>query len=115
MPAIIGIAGPPIKTPKGWLAIVHVVHGQGENMFDRVYSLGFMVLNLQEPTKIEYIHSGPILWPMEKNEIMGAVPVVCFSNATVDTGGDVLYIYWGGADTVICGGKLMKNNLPMCY
>lgn len=115
MPAIIGIAGPPVKTPKGWLVIVHVVHGQGENMFNRVYSLGFMVLNLQEPTKIEYIHSGPILWPIEKNEIMGAVPVVCFSNATVDTGGDVLYIYWGGADTVICGGKLMKNNLPMCY
>jgi predicted GH43/DUF377 family glycosyl hydrolase len=115
LPAKIGIAGPPVKTPKGWLVIVHVVHSQGENMFNRVYSLGFMVLNLNDPVKVEYIHPSPILWPTEKYEIMGAVPVVCFSNAVVDPGGDSLYIYWGGADTVICGGKLPKEDLSMCY
>jgi len=111
----IGIAGPPIKTPKGWLLIVHVVHEKGENMFNRVYSLGFMVLDLQNPTKIKYIYPAPILWPTEKYEIMGAVPVVCFSNATVDPGAAALYIYYGGADTVICGGRLYKKDLPMCY
>lgn len=115
LPAKIGIAGPPVKTPKGWLVIVHVVHDQGENMFNRVYSLGFMVLNKNDPVKVEYIHPSPILWPTEKYEVIGAVPVVCFSNATVDPGGDSLYIYWGGADTVICGGKLFKEDLPMCY
>jgi len=92
----IGIAGPPIKTPKGWLLIVHVVHEKGENMFNRVYSLGFMVLDLQNPIKIKYIYPAPILWPTEKYEIMGAVPVVCFSNATVDPGAAALYIYYGG-------------------
>lgn len=115
LPDKIGIAGPPIKTPKGWLVIVHVVHGKGENMFNRVYSLGFMVLNFRDPTKVEYIYPSPILWPTEKYEIIGAVPVVCFSNAVVDPGGDSLYIYWGGADKVICGGKLLKEDLPMCY
>ncbi len=115
LPDKIGIAGPPIKTPKGWLVITHVVHGRGENMFNRVYSLGFMVLNLLDPTKIEYIHQHPILWPTEKYEIIGSVPMVCFSNAIVDTGGDSLYVYWGGADTVICGGALLKSDLPMCY
>ena len=114
-PAKNGIAGPPIRTPKGWLAITHVVHGKGENRFNRVYSLGFMVLNLLNPTKIEYIHPSPILWPTEKYEIVGAVPVVCFSNAIIDPGSDSLYIYWGGADTVICGGRLYKKDLPMCY
>lgn len=115
LPTRIGIAGPPIKTPKGWLVIVHVFHGQGENAFDRVYSLGFMVLNLQDPSKIEYIHLDPILWPTEKYELEGAVPVVCFSNAIVDPGGDSLYVYYGGADTVIGGGELFKEDLPMCY
>jgi len=115
LPDKIGLAGPPIKTPKGWLVITHIVHGQGENMFNRVYSLGFMVLNLQDPTKIEYIHPSFILWPTEKYEIIGEVPVVCFSNAIIDPGGDALYIYWGGADTVICGGELLKGDLPMCY
>ncbi len=110
-----GIAGPPIRTPKGWLIITHVVHGEGENRFDRAYSLGFMVLNLDNPTKVEYTHPNPILWPEMDYEIVGSVPVVCFSNATVDPGGDALYIYYGGADTVICGGRLYKKDLPMCY
>jgi len=115
VPEKIGIAGPPIKTPKGWLVITHVVHGRGENRFNRVYSLGFMVLNLDNPTEIEYIHNAPILWPEKDYEIVGSVPMVCFSNATVDPGGDALYIYYGGADTVICGGRLYKKDLPMCY
>jgi len=81
-PAKIGIAGPPIKTPKGWLVITHVVHGKGvhdENRFNRAYSLGFMVLNLNNPTEIEYIHSASILWPEKDYEIVGSVPNVCFS------------------------------------
>ncbi len=114
-PVKCGIAGPPIRTPKGWLLITHVVHGEGENRFDRAYSLGFMVLNLDNPTKVEYTHPSPILWPEKDYEIVGSVPVVCFSNATVDPGGDALYIYYGGADTVICGGRLYKKDLPMCY
>ena len=27
----------------------------------------------------------------------------------------MFYIYYGGADTVICGGRLYKKDLPMCY
>jgi len=110
-----GIAGPPIRTPKGWLVITHIVHGKGENRFNRVYSLSFMVLNLDNPTKIEYQHPAPILWPTEKYEMDGCVPVVCFSNATVDHQEDFLEIFYGGADTVIAGGRLYKKDLPMCY
>ena len=115
MPVKIGIAGPPIKTPKGWLLIVHTVHGKGENMFNRVYSLGFMLLDLQNPTEIKYIHPASILWPTEKYETTGAVPFVCFSNATVDPGGDAIHIFWGGGDTVLCGGRIYKDDLWMCY
>jgi len=115
LPHKIGLAGPPIKTPKGWLAVVHVVHSQGENIFNRVYSLSFMVLNSDNLTKVEHIHPDPILWPTEEYEMNGVVPVVCFSSAIVDTGGDAFYIYYAGADTVICGGRLYKEDLPMCY
>ncbi len=117
LPNKIGIAGPPIKTPKGWLLITHVCHrwDKKTTRYNRSYSLGFVVLDLEDPTKVLYIHPEPILWPEEKHEIVGTVPNVVFSCATVDTGGDSLYIYWGGADTVICGGKLSKEDLPMCY
>ena len=116
-PVKIGIAGPPIKTPKGWLLVTHIVHGKGENRFNRVYSLGFMILSLDNPRKVKYIHPDPILWPEKYYEVIGSVPMVCFSNAIVDPQGDTgaLYIYYGGADTVICGGRLYKKDLPMCY
>ncbi len=110
----IGIAGPPIKTPKGWLIIIHVVHKE-KNKYNRAYSLGFMILDLKNPTKVSYIHPAPILWPEKPYEMEGCVPVVCFSCATIDTGGDEILIYWGGADTVICGGSLSKKDLPMCF
>ena len=121
LPIKIGLAGPPIKTPKGWLIITHVVHRWDPRitkysfLIYRSYSLGFAVLDLEDPTKVLYIHPEPILWPDERYEVAGTVPNVVFSCATVDTGGDSLYIYWGGADTVICGGKLLKEDLPMCY
>jgi len=114
-PGKIGIAGPPIKTPKGWLVITHIVHNKDENRFNRAYSLSFMVLDLDNPAKVIYVHPEPILWPEKSYEIVGSVPVVCFSNATVDPGGDELYIYYGAADTVICGGRLYKKDLSMCY
>lgn len=121
LPNRIGIAGPPIKTPEGWLLITHVCHRWDKGLtkysylLNRSYSLGFVVLGLEDPTDVLYVHPKPILWPEERHEIVGTVPNVVFSCATVDPGGDFLYLYWGGADTVICGGKLPKADLPMCY
>lgn len=117
----IGLGGPPLKTPKGWLVITHVVHlwdnkkSEFSYLMNRMYSLGFMVLDLKDPTQINYIHPKPILLPETREEIGGVIPNVVFSCATVDTGGEFIYIYWGGADTVVCGGRLSKNDLPMCY
>jgi len=121
LPNKIGIAGPPVKTPKGWLIITHAVHRWDKKitrysyLLNRSYSLGFAILDIEDPTKVLYVHPKPILWPEERYEIVGTVPNVVFSCATVDPGGDAFYIYWGGADTVICGGKLYKKDLPMCY
>ena len=121
LPDKIGIAGPPIRVPKGWLLIIHVVHRYDPKitkysfLIYRSYSLSFIVLDLKDPTKVIYNHRRPILWPEERHEVIGTVPNVVFSCATIDPGGDSLYIYWGGADTVICGGKLYKKDLPMCY
>ncbi len=119
VPDKIGIAGPPIRTPGGWLVITHVVHKKGENRYNRAYSLGLMLLNSDDPTIVEYIHPKPILWPETNYELNGSVPIVCFCNAIVDPdpGNDKgeFHLYYGSADTSICGGKLYKKDLPMCY
>lgn len=109
-PNKIGIAGPPVKTPKGWLSLVHVRHEP------QMYTLGFMVLDRLDPTRVIYVHPEPILRPeMLYERLVGCVPNVVFSCATVDVNQDDLYVYWGGADTVINGGLIHKKNLPMCY
>lgn len=123
LPLKIGLAGPPIKIPKGWLVITHVCHSWDKRkskysyLINRRYSLGFMVLDLENPRKILYLHPEPILIPEKRYEISGAVPNVVFSCAAVDLGenSDSIYVYWGGADTVICGGKLKKKDLKICY
>lgn len=109
----IGLAGPPIKTDKGWLVIFHANFGR-EEKFLYSYRLGFMVLVLNNPREIKYLHPEPIICPERPEEIFGLTPNVCFSCATIDYG-DKIYFYWGGADTVICGGYLSKKDLSMCY
>jgi len=114
-PTKIGIAGPPVKTPKGWLIVFHAKHGKGLSGKKFSYSLGFVVTALDDPTKIIYLHPSPILWPEKPEEKNGKVKNVVFSCATVDKGDDYIYIYWGAADTTVCGGVLRKTDLTMCY
>ncbi|MFO7153338.1 MAG: glycosidase [Caldicoprobacter oshimai] len=90
----IGIAGPPIKTKDGWLLIYHGVDEY------KVYRLGVALLDLSNPTKVLARQKEPILEPELEWEKNGYVPNVVFScgHAVKD---DVIYVYYGGADTVI--------------
>ncbi len=90
----IGIAGPPIKTPIGWFLIYHGV-GDGPR-----YSLGAALLDLDDPSKVISRQADPILEPELDWEIDGYVPNVVFSCGQAVIG-DEIYVYYGGADTVI--------------
>ena len=74
-----------------------------------------MTLNKRNPRKIEYVHPKPILWPETEWEIRGVAPNVVFSCATVEVD-DEIWVYYGGADTVI-GLATMKKELlnGICY
>jgi predicted GH43/DUF377 family glycosyl hydrolase len=90
----VGIAGPPIKTQDGWLLIYHGVSQE------RRYSLGVALLDRDDPSHVIARQSEPILEPELDWEIHGHVPNVVFSCGQVVMGDD-LYVYYGGADTVI--------------
>jgi len=94
--AKIGIAGPPIKTPRGWFLLYH-----GVSELDGQYRLGFMLLDLKNPLKILFRTMYPVLEPTEHFEKEGIVPNVVFSCGAVVVNG-VLYVYYGGGDRVIC-------------
>lgn len=91
----IGTGAPPIKTEKGWLIIYHAMSRK------HVYRLGFAFADLNDPTKIIYRSPTPILEPAEEFETQGNVANVVFTCGAVLLG-DEVFVYYGGADTVIC-------------
>jgi predicted GH43/DUF377 family glycosyl hydrolase len=90
----VGGAGPPVKMDQAWLFIYHAVDK------DHVYRLGAALLDLNDPTVVLKRQEAPILEPEEEWERHGDVPNVVFSCGQVMTD-DGLYVYYGGADTVI--------------
>jgi predicted GH43/DUF377 family glycosyl hydrolase len=60
-----------------------------------------MLLDLKDPTKILYRSIKPILEPTEKYEYEGHKAGIVYSCGAAVKGND-LYVYYGGADTVVC-------------
>ncbi|HAA84862.1 MAG TPA: glycosidase [Kosmotogaceae bacterium] len=92
----IGVGGPPVKTPHGWLVLYHGVEGTPKP----TYRLGFILLDLEDPRKVIKRSEEPVLEPEEDWEIYGGVPNVVFSDAMV-LHDDHYYIYYGAADNHI--------------
>ena len=90
-----------MRTDYGWLLFYHAF---GEN--DTVgYRLGAMLLDLVDPTKVLYRAAAPVLSPDEHYENHGKPGIVYACGAVVRpsaTGEETLFIYYGGADKVIC-------------
>jgi predicted GH43/DUF377 family glycosyl hydrolase len=94
--AKVGIAGPPIKTNKGWLLLYHGIS------IHKTYRVGAMLLDLQNPLKILSRTAAPVFEPREPYEMSGVVPHVVFPCGTVLRGDD-LYLYYGAGDSVVGG------------
>jgi predicted GH43/DUF377 family glycosyl hydrolase len=90
----VGGNGVPIETEHGWLCLNHAYDEQ------RVYRLGVVLLDLENPTQVIGRPKEPVFWPEEIWELRGDVPNVVFSNANPVVDGRV-YVYYGGADHVI--------------
>lgn len=111
----IGIAGPPLRIEEGWLMLYH---GSSERdrkgvRRKRVYRLGAIILDEEDPRKVLFRSKEPIFEPEEEYELYGHVPNVVFSCGMVRIE-DKLLVYYGGADTVVgvasCSlGKLVQG------
>ncbi|MDB5259291.1 MAG: hypothetical protein JWO73_499 [Candidatus Taylorbacteria bacterium] len=91
-----GAGPPPIKTDLGWLVLYHATDSFDPNR----YKLGAMILDLENPKKILYRSSEPILTPEMPYENEGKPGVVYASGAVVKDGH--LLVYYGGGDRVTC-------------
>lgn len=110
----IGIAGPPIETEKGYILIYHGVSEEKKDFGKKgkyaQYSLGIMLLDKDDPTKILYRQKDTILEPKLEWEINGNVPNVVFSCGQVVMG-DELYVYYAGADQKMGVAKVKMSSI----
>ncbi len=101
----IGIGAPPIETEHGWLLIYHAVSDPGF-----MYKVGAIMLDYNDPKKILARTDEPIFEPEKEYELNGRVPNVVFPCGAVVIN-DLLYIYYGGADTVTGVATIPLNTL----
>jgi len=104
----IGPGAPPFKTDKGWL---HIYHGVFKTMSGTVYRLGAALHDLDDPANIIGVSDQWILQPEDPWEVIGYVPNVVFTCGAVPEDDGTVKIYWGGADTVMCAGTAVIDDL----
>ncbi|MEG2428840.1 MAG: glycosidase, partial [Oscillospiraceae bacterium] len=94
----IGPGPTPIETDEGWLLFYHGVLNSCNGF---VYSVGAVLLDIDEPWKIKYRTKPYLLSPQTMYECVGDVPNVVFPCACLtDAESGKITIYYGCADTV---------------
>lgn len=100
-----GAGAPPIKTPMGWLLLYHGTDARDPGK----YKLGAMILDLDDPTKILYRSTAPLLQPEEWYENDGKPGVVYTCGAVIV--GENLLVYYGGGDKHIAVARTNVQSL----
>ena len=115
----VGAGSPPIRTRIGWL---FAFHGATTIEEGNVYSMGWCVLDIDQPEKVLYVSHEPPLSPQAPYEIeMGPIPQldhanfitgvrVVFAQGLVEMGDDLI-VYYGAADVTVAGARVNKEAL----
>ncbi len=111
----IGPGAPPVRTPKGWLAAIHIVdrdENRGKNGWEpswkKRYSMGLALFDLNDPLKLIGLGREPVLTPETDYEVSGLPGMPGYRNNVIFPGGMIVEdggevkIYYGAADSFIC-------------
>lgn len=96
----IGGGPAPIELDDGWLIIIH---GVAQTCNGYVYSVGAIIVDKEDVTKVKYRCNDYLLTPEESYEINGFVPNVVFpTSVLIDGETGRIAMYYGAADTYTC-------------
>jgi len=108
----IGPGAPPVRTDRGWLAVIHSVdidtarQGWGwSGNWPKRYSAGLMLLDLQEPWRVTGLTPRPLLAPeppYDYETAGGYRDYVIFPGGMILEDDGEVKIYYGAADTTEC-------------
>lgn len=90
-----GAGAVPIKTDRGW---IHLAHGVRNTAAGLRYVIYVFATSLEDPTKVIAEPSGFFLAPL-KEERVGDVSNVVFTNGAIVTEKNEIYIYYASSDT----------------
>ena len=115
----IGPAAPPIKTEKGWLTLFHAVEVDptlGKNGWEpkwqKIYSTGIMLLDLNDPSKVIGMYDKPLIYPENHWETKeGFRQNVLFPGGMVLEPNGEVKMYYGASDTFECLATANVNDL----
>jgi predicted GH43/DUF377 family glycosyl hydrolase len=96
----IGVSAPPIETKQGWLLLYHFVTSAQRHDPQFHYDVSAALLDINDPTRVLARRRTPLLEPEMSYEREGQVANVVFPCGAVVIH-DRLFVYYGGADTVI--------------
>jgi predicted GH43/DUF377 family glycosyl hydrolase len=103
----IGAGAPPVRLECGWLLLYHGVSGTlTATTRDVRYCVGVAILDLDDPTRVVYRSTRPILEPVEGYETHGVVANVVFPTAADFRADDRVDVYYGAADNVIAAASI---------
>lgn len=95
----IGLSGPLIETPEGWLMIYHGVRPTASGV---LYRLGLALFDLRQPERCLLRGDEWVFAPETDYERTGDVNNVVFPcGQTIGDDGDTLFMYYGAADSGI--------------
>jgi predicted GH43/DUF377 family glycosyl hydrolase len=102
-----GSGTPPVRIEEGWLSLYHGVDAiEVDNRYAMVYSAGFVVHDVDEPHKVLYRSTAPVLTPEGIDELHGIVNNVVFPTA-IDVRAERSFdFYYGMADARIGRARL---------
>jgi len=93
----VGCGSPPILTDRGWLQVYH-----GASRANR-YCLGAVLLDAEDPARVLARCDRPLVEPEAPYEREGFFGNVVFACGHVEHPDGRLIIYYGAADTTVCG------------
>jgi predicted GH43/DUF377 family glycosyl hydrolase len=115
----VGAGAPPIRTELGWL---FPFHGATTIEEGNVYSMGWCLLDLEQPARVLYVSDVPALTPAAPYEIeAGPIPQVDMANFVTGVRvvfpqglverGDDLIVYYGAGDVSVAAAKVSRRAL----
>lgn len=106
----IGPAAPPVRTKAGWLTTFHAVwkldrpelSAWDPAGWNKIYTAGIMLLDLEDPARILGISRKPLIAPEMEYELRGFRGSAIFPGGMILEESGEVKIYYGAADTVEC-------------